>query len=247
MKIKEITNLKLVTLEALNPQEFAEYLKDSSIINTGKKVARAFQQYMKQSSKQQMQTFGLSKVKIEPGTQAQGSDNESYTWKGAQWVNDKTGRIATKEVGDDLTANAGAFTASAKHFTSNKIFQQDINRIKNQDIKKDVDITLDSMEPNDENIEQWVRLVALSQYNEVLGGEVAGQATQGQGEVDTARRIASPDELAQYLIDKGPRGFRAKHQNTIAPFLNDLLGSSSQQGQIANQIAQILKRYGIIA
>ncbi|SVE25680.1 uncharacterized protein METZ01_LOCUS478534, partial [marine metagenome] len=168
----------MVTLEALNPQEFAEYLKDSSIINTGKKVARAFQQYIKQSSKQQMQTFGLSKVKVQPGTQAQASDKDLYTWKGAQWVNDKTGRIATKEVGDDLTANAGAFMAQAKNFASKKVFQQDINRLKDQNIKKDLEITLDSLDPDDANVEQWIRIVALSQYNEALGGEVAGQATQ---------------------------------------------------------------------
>ena len=60
MKINEIVDSKLVTLEALNPQEFAEYLNDRKVIDTGKKVAKAFRTYTKQSLKQRMDTFGIS-------------------------------------------------------------------------------------------------------------------------------------------------------------------------------------------
>ena len=39
------------------------------------------------------------------GSKATGSDGQSYTWKGAQWVSDKTGRIASSQISKALTPN----------------------------------------------------------------------------------------------------------------------------------------------
>ena len=46
--------------------------------------------------------------KVEKGTKADGSDGDPYTWKGGQWINDKTGRVAKRDVGKELTTNASA-------------------------------------------------------------------------------------------------------------------------------------------
>ena len=44
--------------------------------------------------------------KLEKGTKADGPDGDPYTWKGGQWINDKTGRVAKRDVGKQLTSNA---------------------------------------------------------------------------------------------------------------------------------------------
>jgi len=41
---------------------------------------------------------------IPTGTKATGSDGQTYTWAGAQWISDSTGRIATSAIGQELTA-----------------------------------------------------------------------------------------------------------------------------------------------
>lgn len=41
------------------------------------------------------------------GASKVGSDGASYSWKGAQWVNDKTGRVATKQVAAGLGKGGG--------------------------------------------------------------------------------------------------------------------------------------------
>jgi len=43
---------------------------------------------------------------IKPGQTVQGPDGESYNWKGAQWVNDKTGRVARKDLAQQLSQTA---------------------------------------------------------------------------------------------------------------------------------------------
>ena len=40
----------------------------------------------------------------EKGDKATGSDGDTYTWQGAQWTNDETGRVATKDVAADLNS-----------------------------------------------------------------------------------------------------------------------------------------------
>lgn len=44
--------------------------------------------------------------KPEKGDKATGSDGGTYTWQGAQWTNDETGRVATKDVAADLNASS---------------------------------------------------------------------------------------------------------------------------------------------
>lgn len=51
------------------------------------------------------------------GTKATGSDGQSYTWKGAQWVSDTTGRIASGAIAQQLSGN-GRRTAESIEFTS---------------------------------------------------------------------------------------------------------------------------------
>jgi len=43
---------------------------------------------------------------IKPGQTVQGPDGESYNWKGAQWVNNKTGRVARKDLAQQLSQTA---------------------------------------------------------------------------------------------------------------------------------------------
>lgn len=47
---------------------------------------------------------------IKPGQTVQGPDGNSYNWKGAQWVNSKTGRVAKKDIAQELikTAKTGS-------------------------------------------------------------------------------------------------------------------------------------------
>jgi len=45
---------------------------------------------------------------IKPGASMQAADGSTYEWKGAQWVNKKTGRIAKKEISQELTKKAKA-------------------------------------------------------------------------------------------------------------------------------------------
>ena len=72
MKIKEIANLKPVTLEALNTTELAEYLNDRNVILTGRKVATAFGIHQKQQQPQPQPQPQL-------GTQAQNPDEDPPT------------------------------------------------------------------------------------------------------------------------------------------------------------------------
>lgn len=44
----------------------------------------------------------LDAPELEKGAKATGSDGDTYTWQGAQWTNDETGRVATKDVAADL-------------------------------------------------------------------------------------------------------------------------------------------------
>jgi hypothetical protein len=58
-----------------------------------------------------------SQVKgVKPGQTVQGEDGDSYEWKGAQWVNKSTGRIAKKNIGQKLTkqAQSGKQTTSSR-------------------------------------------------------------------------------------------------------------------------------------
>jgi hypothetical protein len=47
--------------------------------------------------------LGKPKEELDKGDVATASDGEEYEWKGAQWVNKKTGRVAKKEIGKKLT------------------------------------------------------------------------------------------------------------------------------------------------
>ena len=48
----------------------------------------------------------LDAPKVKKGAKATGSDGDTYTWQGAQWTNDETGRVATKDVAADLNTSS---------------------------------------------------------------------------------------------------------------------------------------------
>ena len=48
----------------------------------------------------------LSEASPAKGDKAQGPDGQTYTWQGAQWTNDKTGRVAKKDIGASNTQSA---------------------------------------------------------------------------------------------------------------------------------------------
>jgi hypothetical protein len=50
---------------------------------------------------------------IKPGQTVQGPDGESYNWKGAQWVNDKTGRVSRKDLAQQLSQTAKSDRSSS--------------------------------------------------------------------------------------------------------------------------------------
>ena len=130
MKIKEIVDPEPVTLEG--PQidalkglfksgRLSDYLNDRKVIMVGKKVVKHFQKYMKKVTQQKKSTFGLSqkeldaqpskiqpnvKSKIQTNREITLADGEKYTWKGAQWVSNSTGKIAKKEIAVRLTKMA---------------------------------------------------------------------------------------------------------------------------------------------
>ena len=93
------------------------YLNDRKVIMVGKKVAKAFGLYMGDIRKQSKASFGKKvdlkakeaerqRIKVsEPqtGMVVTGSDGQDYTWKGAQWVSNSTGKIAKKEIANKLT------------------------------------------------------------------------------------------------------------------------------------------------
>jgi len=58
-----------------------------------------------QSAKVELPTKSQDKD-IEAGRTLRGSDGDSYNWKGAQWVNNKTGKVAKKSVAQELTKTA---------------------------------------------------------------------------------------------------------------------------------------------
>ena len=53
-------------------------------------------------------------AKTRTGSKATTSDGEKYTWKGAQWVSDTTGKIATRDAAKELSKNAKAKAAKAR-------------------------------------------------------------------------------------------------------------------------------------
>jgi len=60
---------------------------------------------------------------IAPGTKkVYAADNEAYTWKGAQWISDKTGRAAEKLVAQAL--NNQAVSATGAMSTENKMYKR---------------------------------------------------------------------------------------------------------------------------
>jgi hypothetical protein len=67
---------------------------------------------------------------IKPGQTVQGPDGESYNWKGAQWVNDKTGRVARKDLAQQLSQTAKSDRSS------NAETQADANSGTGTDVEK---------------------------------------------------------------------------------------------------------------
>ena len=126
MKINEIVDPKPITLEGagldaigalMKSGSLGNYLNDRKVIMVGKKVAKAFGLYMGDIRKQSKASFGKKvdlkakeaerqRIKVsEPqtGMVVTGSDGQDYTWKGAQWVSNSTGKIAKKEIANKLT------------------------------------------------------------------------------------------------------------------------------------------------
>jgi len=48
----------------------------------------------------------MQKKDIEVGTNIEGPSGDSYEWKGAQWVNKRTGRVASRQVAQQLSQDA---------------------------------------------------------------------------------------------------------------------------------------------
>lgn len=77
-----------------------------------KPTQAALQQYLKALG---FQNPVLSESPVK-GDKIQGSDGDTYTWHGAQWISDKTGRVAKKDVG------AGATQSANTVLTRNQLF-----------------------------------------------------------------------------------------------------------------------------
>ncbi len=68
-----------------------------------KPTQAALQQYLKALG---FQNPLVSEAGPAKGDKMQGADGDTYTWQGAQWTNDKTGRVAKKDVGQSNTQSA---------------------------------------------------------------------------------------------------------------------------------------------
>lgn len=76
-----------------------------------------------------------SQVKgVKPGETVQGTDGDSYEWKGAQWVNKSTGRVAKKDIAQKLTKQA----RSGKQTVSNRKLKKIAQAIKKAGVEDQV-------------------------------------------------------------------------------------------------------------
>lgn len=71
---------------------------------------------------------------IKPGQTVQGPDGESYNWKGAQWVNNKTGRVARKDLAQQLsqTAKSSGSSSAGTQADANSVTGTDLEKLAQQ-------------------------------------------------------------------------------------------------------------------
>jgi hypothetical protein len=78
-----------------------------------------------------------SQVKgVSPGETVQAADGDSYEWKGAQWINKSTGKVAKKDISQQLTKQAKSGKTTVADRKLKKLAQQIKQAGLSDDVKK---------------------------------------------------------------------------------------------------------------